>query len=122
MNPYLFAEQTIHDCVALGVQLRIGIHKGDVVSGIVGQTANQFDLFGHDVNIAARLEQTCEPCHVHVSIKYFAEIKQHITTNHVIKKTSMKNMGDMNTVMISTSRDSFDEVPLRIHDVFCTVE
>jgi adenylate cyclase len=38
-----------------GWQLRIGIHVGPVVAGVVGQSKFAFDLWGDTVNVAARL-------------------------------------------------------------------
>lgn len=36
--------------------LRMGLHSGEVFSGIVGTTQPQYDLFGHVPNVAARME------------------------------------------------------------------
>ena len=38
-----------------GWQIRIGIHVGPVVAGVVGQSKFTFDVFGDTVNVAARL-------------------------------------------------------------------
>jgi adenylate cyclase len=38
-----------------GWQIRIGIHLGPVVAGVVGQSKFTFDVFGDTVNVAARL-------------------------------------------------------------------
>ena len=38
-----------------GWQIRIGIHLGPVVAGVVGQSKFTFDLWGDTVNVAARL-------------------------------------------------------------------
>jgi class 3 adenylate cyclase len=38
-----------------GWQIRIGIHVGAVVAGVVGQSKFTFDLWGDTVNVAARL-------------------------------------------------------------------
>jgi class 3 adenylate cyclase len=39
-----------------GWQVRIGIHVGPVVTGVLGQTQFSFDVWGHTVNAAARME------------------------------------------------------------------
>ena len=42
-------------------QIRIGIHTGPLVAGIIGSTKFSYDLWGDTVNIASRLESHGEP-------------------------------------------------------------
>ena len=42
----------------MNVQLRIGIHAGKVVAGVIGQSKFAFDLWGDAVNIASRMESS----------------------------------------------------------------
>ena len=39
----------------LGWEVRVGVHSGPVVAGVVGQERYQFDIWGDTVNIAARM-------------------------------------------------------------------
>ena len=39
----------------LGWEVRIGVHAGPVVAGVVGQERYQFDIWGDTVNVAARM-------------------------------------------------------------------
>jgi adenylate cyclase len=48
-------------------QIRIGIHHGPVVAGVVGQSKFTFDLWGDTVNVAARLSDLGETGAVHLS-------------------------------------------------------
>jgi adenylate cyclase len=48
-------------------QIRIGIHLGPVVAGVVGQKKFTFDLWGDTVNVAARLSDLGEIGAVHLS-------------------------------------------------------
>jgi class 3 adenylate cyclase len=40
----------------LGFDLRVGVHVGPVVSGLLGRRQSLFDLWGDTVNVASRLE------------------------------------------------------------------
>jgi len=42
-------------------ELRIGIHTGEVVAGVIGETKYAYDVWGDAVNVAARLQQKAEP-------------------------------------------------------------
>jgi class 3 adenylate cyclase len=44
-----------------GWDVRIGIHVGPVVGGLLGRRQFQFDLWGDTVNSAARIERNGEP-------------------------------------------------------------
>lgn len=48
-------------------QVRIGMHVGSVVGGIVGIDKYLYDVFGDTVNIASRLEALSSPMHINVS-------------------------------------------------------
>ena len=48
-------------------EIRIGIHTGPVVAGIVGIKKFAYDIWGDTVNIAARMEQNCEVGRINIS-------------------------------------------------------
>ncbi len=49
------------------LQLRIGVHHGAVVAGVLGRKRLAWDLWGDTVNLASRMESTGAPGRVHVS-------------------------------------------------------
>ena len=48
-------------------QIRVGIHRGPVVAGVIGRRKFAYDVWGDAVNVASRLQTTAEPGHIHVS-------------------------------------------------------
>ena len=51
----------------LGLKLRIGMHAGLAVAGIVGKQRFCYDIWGDVVNVASRMESTGRPGSIHVS-------------------------------------------------------
>ena len=49
------------------VSLRIGLHSGAAIAGVIGQRKFSFDVWGNTVNIASRMESHGEPGRIHVS-------------------------------------------------------
>ena len=60
----------------LDFNVRIGIHTGPVVAGIVGSRKFAYDIWGDTVNTAARLEQTCEPNKINISKSTYDLVKK----------------------------------------------
>jgi len=58
------------------LNIRIGIHSGAVIAGIVGVKKFAYDIWGDTVNTAARMEQNSEPGRVNISEATYQLIKE----------------------------------------------
>ncbi len=57
------------------LRMRIGIHSGPLIAGVVGSRKFSYDVWGDTVNIAARMEQSGEPDGINVSESVYESVK-----------------------------------------------
>lgn len=82
------------------ISLRIGVHNGDVYSGYI-MNPKKFQLFGNSINIASRLESSCLPGTMNISLQTYSIIEyDKIITDFNIGKTNsnfLKGVGLINS-------------------------
>ena len=49
------------------VEIRLGMHTGPAVAGVIGQTKFAYDIWGDAVNVASRMESSGAPGRIHVT-------------------------------------------------------
>ncbi len=89
-------------------RLRIGIHSGPVVAGVIGQKKFIYDLWGETVNIASRMESQGLPDHIQVTaatyerLQPFYELAERGTI-------LVKGMGEMVTYWLLAPKPMLDD-------------
>ncbi|GLD99818.1 hypothetical protein PINS_up008546 [Pythium insidiosum] len=81
-----------------GVKLRIGIHSGRVISGLVGMKKQQFSLFGDTVNTASRMQSTGITGRCQVSHVTYKKLVGHFGFEE--RQIQVKGKGCMTTYML----------------------
>jgi adenylate cyclase len=61
----------------LGWEVKVGVHAGPVVAGVVGQERYQFDIWGDTVNVASRMSDKSAPGSVAVTKHVWDQVSSH---------------------------------------------
>lgn len=81
------------------ISMRIGIHVGEVVAGVIGRTKFAYDLWGAAVNLASRMETHGESGKVHVSEPFAKALGEHYEFEDR-GEISIKGMGSVRSYFL----------------------
>jgi len=84
----------------LSFEMRVGIHTGPVVAGIVGIKKFQYDIWGDTVNTASRMESSGEVGKVNISGTTYELVKDKFTCQYR-GKVSAKGKGEVDMYFVS---------------------
>ena len=78
MQEFMSGFNTIKKIQNLPVfEIRIGVHTGPLISGVVGITKFAYDIWGETVNLASQMEHHSLPGKINISEDSYARIKEH---------------------------------------------
>jgi len=80
-------------------RLRIGIHTGSVIAGVIGKWKFAYDIWGDTVNVASRMETSGEAGTVNVSETTYQFIKDYFHCTYR-GKVPAKNLGEINMYFV----------------------
>ena len=82
-----------------GLNLRIGVHTGSVIAGVVGKKKFQYDIWGDAVNLASRMESHGAPGKINISQTTYDLVKDSFDCHHR-GKFLVKNMGEVDMYFV----------------------
>jgi len=80
-------------------EVRIGIHTGKVIGGVVGVKKYIYDVFGDTINTASRMESNSEPMKINISETTYQIVKDKFKAT-ARDSLSVKGKGNMNMYFI----------------------
>lgn len=80
--------------------VRIGIHVGPVIAGVIGSKKFSYDIWGDAVNTASRMESTGEVGKIQISQKFYEYIKDDYECQYR-GQTEIKGKGVMNLFFLT---------------------
>jgi class 3 adenylate cyclase len=80
-------------------EIRIGVHTGELIAGVVGKKKFAYDVWGDAVNIASRLENTGEVGKVNISGETYQLIKDKFNCTYRGQLTA-KGKGDIDMYFV----------------------
>jgi len=100
-------------------ELRIGIHTGELIAGVVGTKRFAYDIWGDTVNVASRMEAGAEPGKVNISGSTYEMASEFFVCTYR-GKIQAKNKGEIDMYYVERIRPelSIDELGIEPNDAF----
>lgn len=81
-----------------GIEVRVGVHCGSLIAGVVGQEMIQYDVWGDSVNVASRMESLGLPGRVQASNDFVKALNQeNLSFTLIPRQVEIKGLGEVTT-------------------------
>ena len=87
-------------------ELRLGIHTGPVIAGVVGSKKFVYDIWGDTVNTASRMESSGAPGKVNISNCTYKLIKEYFVCTHR-GQVAAKNKGEIDMYFVESIKPEY---------------
>jgi len=84
-------------------QIRIGIHTGDLIAGVIGREKFSYDVWGDTVNTASRMESSGEAGRVNISQATYELVKDYFDCEYR-GRIKAKNKGEIEMYFVNGVR------------------
>ncbi|MCI5056614.1 MAG: HD domain-containing protein [Flavobacteriales bacterium] len=87
-------------------EIRIGIHTGELIAGVIGTKRFAYDIWGDTVNVANRMEMSCVEGKVNISGKTYSRIKNYFDCTYR-GKIKAKNKGEIDMYYVEGIKEEY---------------
>ncbi len=100
-------------------QLRLGIHSGPLVAGVIGTKKFAYDIWGDTVNLASRMESSGEPGKINISGDTYRYVKDFFICTYR-GQVAAKNKGHVDMYFVERIREEYsaDELGRKPNSTF----
>jgi class 3 adenylate cyclase len=106
----LGAAEGLNALLEVRLSLRIGIHTGPVVAGVIGTSKFAYDLWGDTVNTASRMESQGEAGKIHCTEAVFSQLHKEYTFEQR-GEIEVKGKGMMQTWFLTATHNTSAPFP-----------
>ncbi|MCB1144795.1 MAG: hypothetical protein KDK54_21285 [Leptospiraceae bacterium] len=100
-------------------EIRLGIHSGPLIAGVIGEKKFAYDVWGDTVNTASRMESTGAPGRINISGETFKLVSRYLECEYR-GKVNAKNKGEIDMYFVIGLKEKyrFKSNPYEPNEVF----